>query len=141
MPDAQNNGLVEHLFRRQSSRIVAHLARLLGPSHIELAEEAVQDAMLRALQTWPESGVPDNPAAWLFRVAHNAAIDAIRRDRAGSEKSAQMLETLTLFSPPPSGDPDFEAQLRDDELRLVFMCCHPALPQDGQIALSLKIVA
>jgi RNA polymerase sigma-70 factor (ECF subfamily) len=141
MPDAGNNGLVEHLFRRQSSRIVAHLARLLGLSYLELAEEAVQDAMLRALQTWPESGVPDNPAAWLFRVAHNAAIDAIRRDRAGSEKSAQMLETLTLFSPPPSGDPDFEAQLRDDELRLVFMCCHPALPQDGQIALSLKIVA
>jgi RNA polymerase sigma-70 factor (ECF subfamily) len=141
MADAQNNGLVEHLFRRQSSRIVAHLARLLGPSHIELAEEAVQDAMLRALQTWPESGVPDNPAAWLFRVAHNAAIDAIRRDRAGSEKSAQMLETLTLFSPPPSGDPDFEAQLRDDELRLVFMCCHPSLPPEGRVALSLKIVA
>jgi RNA polymerase sigma-70 factor, ECF subfamily len=132
---------VEHLFRHQSSRIVAHLARLLGPSHLELAEEAVQDAMLRALQLWTERGAPENPAAWLFRVAHNAAIDAIRRNRLGDEKNARLVETLGLFTPPPADDPDFEAQLRDDELRLVFMCCHPAIPHESRVALSLKVAA
>ena len=61
--------------------MVAHLTRLLGPAHLELAEETVQEAMLRALQTWPYQGVPENAAAWLFRVAHNIAIDAVRRNR------------------------------------------------------------
>jgi RNA polymerase sigma-70 factor, ECF subfamily len=139
-PLAQS-GLVEHLFRRQYSRIVAHLTHLLGPSHLEMAEEAVQDAMLRALETWPERGAPENPAAWLFRVAHNSAIDAIRRIRTGGEKSAELLQSLTLFAPPPGTDADFEEQLRDDELRLVFMCCHPAISRDARVALSLKIAA
>ena len=67
----------------------AHLTRLLGPAHLDLAEETVQEAMLRALQTWPYQGVPENPAAWLFRVAHNAAIDAIRRSRLLGEKTEQ----------------------------------------------------
>jgi RNA polymerase sigma-70 factor, ECF subfamily len=71
--------LIEHLFRRQAGKMVAHLTRLLGPAHLDLAEEAVQDTMLRALQGWPFQGIPPNPEAWLFRVAHNAAIDALRR--------------------------------------------------------------
>ena len=73
--------LLEHLFRHQAGRMVARLARLLGPAHLDLAEESVQEAMLRALQTWPYQGVPENAAGWLFRVAHNAAIDAVRRDQ------------------------------------------------------------
>src|SRR5690349_14982598 len=73
--------LIEHLFRRQAGRMVAHLTRLLGPANLDLAEETVQEAMLRALGTWPDQGVPHNPQAWLFRVAHNAAIDALRRRR------------------------------------------------------------
>ena len=66
----QSGILLDHLFRRQAGRMVSHLARLLGPAHLSLAEEAVQDAMLRALSTWPYGGVPDNPEGWLFRVAH-----------------------------------------------------------------------
>jgi RNA polymerase sigma-70 factor, ECF subfamily len=131
---ARTADLLEHLFRHQSGRILARLTRLLGPAHLELAEEAVQEAMLRALQTWPDQGVPENAPAWLFRVAHNAAIDAVRRNRIGGRKSAEFLAALN-----ESRDPDFEEQLRDDELRLVFMCCHPAIARDSRVVLSLKI--
>jgi RNA polymerase sigma-70 factor, ECF subfamily len=128
--------MLEHLFRHQSSRIVAHLARLLGPAHLELAEEAVQEAMLRALEVWPYQGMPPNAVAWLFRVAHNVAIDAVRRDRVGGQKSAAVVAALSV---PPQDNPDFEAQLRDDELRLVFMCCHPGISRDARVVLSLKV--
>ena len=137
MPPAETTGLLEHLFRHQSSRITAHLTRLLGPSHLEVAEEAVQEAMLRAMQTWSEHGAPANPAAWLFRVAHNAAIDAVRKER----HSVDLVEALNIAAASHSADPDFEEQLRDDELRLVFMCCHPAIPRETRVALSLKIAA
>ena len=76
-----SSGLVEHLFRHQSGRMVSHLARLLGTQHLDLAEEAAQDALLKALAVWPMEGVPPNPEAWLYRVAHNSAIDALRRQR------------------------------------------------------------
>ena len=131
--------LLEHLFRHQSGRILAHLTRLLGPAFLELAEEAVQDAMLRAMQTWPDQGVPENAPAWLFRVAHNAAIDAVRRDRLGTQKSAEFVTALGQSAEIAPGDPDVEEKLRDDELRLVFMCCHPAIPRDARVVLSLKI--
>jgi RNA polymerase sigma-70 factor (ECF subfamily) len=131
--------MLEHLFRHQSGRILARLTRLLGPAHLELAEEAVQEAMLRALQTWPDQGVPENAAAWLFRVAHNAAIDAVRRERIGGQRSAEFVAALNESADIGAGDPDVEEQLRDDELRLVFMCCHPAIARDTRVALSLKI--
>jgi len=131
--------MLEHLFRHQSSRILAHLTRLLGSAHLELAEEAVQEAMLRALQVWPDKGVPENASAWLFRVAHNAAIDAVRRDRVGGQKSAVVVATLCQSAATAPDDPDFEAQLRDDELRLVFMCCHPRITRNTRAVLSLKV--
>lgn len=128
--------MLEHLFRHQSGRILARLTRLLGPAHLELAEESVQEAMLRAWQTWPYQGMPENPGGWLFRVAHNAAIDAVRRDRIGGQKIAEIVAAL---SQPPEETPEFESQLRDDQLRLVFMCCHPRIPQDARAVLSLQI--
>jgi len=135
---ADTGVLLDHLFRRQAGRIVAHLARLLGPAHLDLAEESVQDAMLRALQTWPYQGVPENPAAWLFRVAHNSAIDAVRRNRRSEPQSEELLARLSSTAAP--GDPQFEEQLRDDELRMIFMCCHPDLTRESSVALSLKTV-
>jgi len=119
---------------------VAHLARLLGPAHLDLAEETVQEAMLRALQTWPYQGVPENAAAWLFRVAHNAAIDAVRRSRFIHHNQEVLVAELSRAAPAQPGNPDFEEELRDDELRMIFMCCHPDLPRDASVALSLKIV-
>lgn len=138
-PSTGKGDLLEHLFRQQSGRILAHLTRLLGPAHLEVAEEAVQQAMLRALQTWPDQGAPANASAWLFRVAHNAAIDAVRRDRIGGQKSAEFVAALDQSAEIGAGDPDVEEQFRDDELRLVFMCCHPAIARDSRVVLSLKI--
>jgi RNA polymerase sigma-70 factor (ECF subfamily) len=127
--------LLDHLFRRQAGRMVSHLARLLGPAHLSLAEEAVQDAMLRALSSWPYDGVPDNPEGWLFRVAHNAAIDAVRRNRMADGKTAELARAASRA---PGGDPDIEKDLRDDELSLILMCCHPQIPAESRVALSLK---
>jgi RNA polymerase sigma-70 factor (ECF subfamily) len=132
--------LLEHLFRHQSGRMVAHLTRLLGPAHIDLAEEAVQDTMIRALQSWPYHGVPENPPAWLFRVAHNLAIDAIRRHRMMGEKAEAMVAELSRSSAGMPDHPEIEEQLRDDELRMIVMCCHPEIPRESRVALSLKTV-
>jgi RNA polymerase sigma-70 factor (ECF subfamily) len=119
--------------------MVAHLTRLLGPAHLELAEETVQEAMLRALQTWPYQGVPENAPAWLFRVAHNIAIDAVRRNRTLGEKTDAIVNELSHSASVPD-DPYLEDQLRDDELRMIFMCCHQEVPRDARVALSLKTV-
>jgi RNA polymerase sigma-70 factor (ECF subfamily) len=132
--------LLEHLFRHQVGRVVAHLARVLGPARLDLAEESMQEAMLRALQAWPYQGIPENPGAWLFRVAHNAAIDSLRRGRFLEQNSGAVLAELTRATFVVSGEPGFEEQLRDDELRMIFMCCHPEIPRDARVALSLKTV-
>lgn len=131
--------LLEHLFRHQAGRIVAHLVRLLGPAHLDLAEEMVQEAMLKALQSWPYKGLPENPEAWLFRVARNAALDAVRHRRMADGKAEVLTAELDRPTQLNETDPDFEEQLRDDELRLIFMCCHPEIGRDASIALSLKI--
>jgi RNA polymerase sigma-70 factor, ECF subfamily len=132
--------LIDHLFRHQAGRITARLTRLMGAAHVALAEEAVQEAMVRALRTWPFQGTPDKPAGWLFRVAHNFAIDAVRRDSAFDERSDAIVAEIARSAAAVPGDPDLEEQLRDDELRMIFMCCHPALARDASVALSLKTV-
>jgi RNA polymerase sigma-70 factor (ECF subfamily) len=113
---------------------------LLGPAHLDLAEETVQEAMLRALQTWPYQGVPENAAAWLFRVAHNVAIDAIRRSNVFSDKTAAIVADLSRSAISSPDDHETDEQLRDDELRMIFMCCHPEISRDASVGLSLKAV-
>ena len=76
--------MVDHLFRTRAGQMVAYLTRLFGPAHLELAEEVVQDALVKALQQWPYSGIPANPGGWLFRVARNSALDVLRRDAASA---------------------------------------------------------
>src|SRR5215471_9976331 len=132
--------ILEHLFRHQAGRMTAHLARLLGPAWLNVAEEAVQEAMLRALQTWPYQGVPENPAGWLFRVAHNAAMDAVRRNKIFGDKTEAMVAELSRSAIIVPDDPELEEQLRDDELRMIFMCCHPGIGHESSVALSLKTV-
>ena len=133
--------LVEHLFRQQAGRLTARLTRVLGPANITLAEDAVQEAMMRALRTWPFEGVPANAAGWLYTVAHHIAIDAVRRDRSFGDKTdaivAEIARSGTTCVPDETGVGD---QLRDDELRMIFMCCHPEIPRDSSVALSLKTV-
>jgi len=114
--------------------MVAGLTARLGPGYLDLAEEVVQEAMLRALQIWPIRGVPPNPAGWLFQVARNRAIDRLRRDA----NLAAKLATIPACdgAPVPPGGPD---PLGDAELQLIFLCCHPDLPAEGRVALTLKV--
>jgi RNA polymerase sigma-70 factor, ECF subfamily len=127
--------LVDHLFRNRSGQMVAWLTRIFGPAHLGTVEEVVQDALLKALQQWPYSGVPDNPGGWLFRVARNGALDVVRRDASFHARAHQIADELhRAFDERDQGDWAIE----DDELRMVFMCCHPLLPMDSRVALSLK---
>jgi RNA polymerase sigma-70 factor (ECF subfamily) len=139
-PSTDTGLLLEHLFRRQAGRISAHLTRLLGAAHLDMAEEAVQETMLRALQTWPYQGIPDNQVAWLFQAARNAAIDAVRRNRLIEGKQEALIAELNRSAAILPGDPGIEEQLRDDELSMIFMCCHPEIAPEARVALSLKTV-
>jgi RNA polymerase sigma-70 factor (ECF subfamily) len=139
MPESDSPVLLEHLFRRESGRIVAWLAGLLGSVHLQLAEDAAQEAMLRAAQTWSFQGIPPRPEAWLFRTAYNYAISSVRRGAVFRGKADALVAALETGTQPIL-DLDREQSLRDDELRMVFMCCHPKLAPDAQVALSLKLV-
>jgi RNA polymerase sigma-70 factor, ECF subfamily len=131
--------MVDHLFRSRAGQMIAYLTRMLGPEHLDLAEEVTQEALLKALQNWPYTGIPENPAGWLFRVARNSALDAIRHRTMTGEKSVELVAEHLRRAATPD-DAELEEQLRDDELRMVLMCCHPTLPQDTRVALSLKTI-
>src|ERR1700678_1149751 len=139
MQESSSPVLLEHLFRRESGRIVAWLAGLLGSTYLQLAEDAAQEAMLRAAQTWPFQGIPPKPEAWLFRTAHNYAISSVRRSAVFRSKADALVAALETGAQPIL-DLDAEQSLRDDELRMIFMCCHSKLAPDAQVALSLKLV-
>ena len=115
--------------------MLATLIRTTGD--FDLAEDAVQDAVVEALQAWPRTGVPDNPGAWLTTVARRRALDRVRRESVRVEKEAAAAITLLGHHEP---SPSAESMVRDDALRLVFTCCHPALAFDAQVALTLRTV-
>jgi predicted RNA polymerase sigma factor len=128
------------LFRREAGRLVSLLTRILGTENLELAEDVVQDTLFQAMETWKVSGWPDNPGGWLFRVAKHKAIDALRRQKRFTATGWD--ETDGGFVAP--ADPvDLDrawgaGSLEDDLLGMMFACCHPGLPAEGQIALILK---
>ncbi|MFN2616612.1 MAG: RNA polymerase sigma factor [Thermoleophilaceae bacterium] len=121
------------MFRHESGRAVASLIRVLGD--FDLAEEAVQDAFVVALERWPSTGPPDNPGAWITTTARNRAIDRLRRERRLGEKKTQLRELEALER---AGEPGNGSDLPDDRLRLFFTCCHPALAPEARIALTLR---
>jgi RNA polymerase sigma-70 factor (ECF subfamily) len=127
---------VEELFRVESRRVLATLIRLLGD--FDLAEEALQDAFTAAVERWPVEGVPSNPRAWLVSAGRFKAIDQLRR-RVRFDASLASLAGRLGDGITPAHEVDDE-QLEDDRLRLIFTCCHPALPPDAQIALTLREV-
>jgi RNA polymerase sigma-70 factor (ECF subfamily) len=135
--------LLDHLFRRQSAQIVATLTRSIGGRHLSLAEEAVQDALVTALQQWPFGGVPRDPAGWLYRVARNRALDRLRHAQMADGKAASV---AALQATTTRGDVDDvmlagePAPMADDQLGLIFMTCHPVLSRDARVALTLKVV-
>lgn len=130
--------VADDLFRREGARLVASLAAHLGTHRLQLAEDVVQEALVRALQTWPYRGIPDNPAAWLTQAAKNLALDALRREQTWQRKEAQITAEqerwLTRDEPPD------DQLLTDDTLRMLFVCFHLQLSIEAQLALALRTV-
>jgi RNA polymerase sigma factor (sigma-70 family) len=135
VPDEANvHQLIGHLFRHEAGKMAAVLTRLLGTENLEVAEDLVQDTLLKAMETWRFRGVPDNPSAWLYKVAHNSAIDWVRKNQSQSkvfgEYQMRLEETpAEVFA---------EGEIQDSVLRMMFACCHPAIALESQIALTLK---
>src|SRR5215510_11652054 len=140
--DNQVPALVDHLFRHQAGQMIATLVRIFGPRHIDLAEEVVQDALLKALQQWPYRGVPDNPVAWLIQVAKNRALDLLRRESSLQAKSEEIVRAFSLQEDFANRRVEIErgSESLDDTLGMIFMACHPAIPREGRVALTLKTV-
>jgi RNA polymerase sigma-70 factor (ECF subfamily) len=132
--------LVDHLFRNESGKMVAVLSRLLGFQNLETAQDIVQDTLLQALHSWRYGIVPDNPSAWLYRVARNKAIDFIRREKKFKEISPQYAYLLqSEYSLAPTLHQLFaDDEIKDSQLRMIFACCHPCIPEESQVALVLK---
>jgi RNA polymerase sigma-70 factor, ECF subfamily len=126
---------VADAFRSDWGRVVAYLIRVAG--NWDLAEECAQDAFERALQRWPRDGIPSNPAAWLKTTARNRAMDRLRRASVGDAK----LKELMMLRASEGADDDGDSGIEDDRLRLMFTCCHPALPIEAQVALTLRTLA
>ncbi len=132
--------VIEETYRREGARVLATLIRVLRD--FDLAEEAAQDAFAAAMEQWPRDGVPDNAHAWLVRAARNKAIDRMRRDKRLAEKKEQLrVEAEIVAALPDEPAASAPAGLEDDRLRLVFTCCHPALPLEAQVALTLRTIA
>ncbi len=133
--------LVENLFRRQYGRMVARLVRILGPRHLSLAEEVVQEALMAALQNWPFRGVPRRPEAWLVQVARNRALDALRRHQSFRRKQEEVRHQLEEFAAlATDGFEEVEERVADEQLRMMFLCCQPGLSPASSVALILKTV-
>src|SRR5579864_9261476 len=120
--------------------MVATLTGIFGVEHLNLAEDVVQEALARALQIWPFYGVPQNPSAWIMRASRNLALDVVRRQKVFREKEPEIIRLME--APNPASAPDAavleENEIADDRLRMMFVCCHPAIPPDAQVALALK---
>jgi RNA polymerase sigma-70 factor, ECF subfamily len=137
------HAVVDRLFREEQGRAVATLIRVLGD--FDLAEEAVQEAFITALETWPVRGIPDNPGAWITTTARNRAIDRLRRRKVLAEKEELLKRQVAIEDELAAIDPEaaIDAQdarnpIVDDRLRLIFTCCHPALAMDARVALTLR---
>lgn len=142
-PAGDASRLAAHLFRRESGRLVSLLVRAFGVERLELAEDVVQEALVRALQTWPYYGVPDNPVAWVTTTARNLALDALRRETFFRDRQDEIAAFLAQWSDGSGADPAdalhrFDDEIADARLRLMFTCCHPLVPVDAQAALALK---
>ncbi|QEG24166.1 RNA polymerase sigma factor [Mariniblastus fucicola] len=133
------DSLVEHFFRHEHANLVSVLSRVFGLARLELIEETVQAAMLQAMNSWKQNGLPKNPAAWIHRVAKNRILDELRREEVFRRAMAEVVV--------PSESPEQlvdhwleEAELPDSLLRMIFVCCHPVLDRQSQIALTLKVL-
>ena len=119
--------------------MVATLTRIFGIEHLNLVEDVVQEALGRALQTWPYRGIPENPSAWIMRASRNLALDVIRREKVFRGKEAEIARLFESGGSSALQTVSFsENEIADDRLRMMFVCCHPIIPSEAQVALALK---
>ena len=140
VPAGEISRLTEHLFRVEAGKLVSVLTGVFGIDHLQLAEDVVQEALVRAFRTWPYYGIPDNPAAWITQTAKNLAYDLLRREKRFREKQTEIVVSVEQWSSDSAvnDSPLFDTEIKDDRLRLIFTCCHPLIPQDAQTALALR---
>src|SRR5688572_10044602 len=140
MADNKVNQLVDHLFRHESGKLVSVLTRIFGSENLDLAEDVVQDSLVEALNQWTYKGIPENPSAWLFMVAKNKALNIINREKYKRKYSSDVAHFLqSQWTAEPALNHIFsEQQVLDDQLRMMFTCCHPSISRDSQVALTLK---
>jgi RNA polymerase sigma factor (sigma-70 family) len=135
--DSENTaGLVEHFFRHEYGRLVAQLANKVGVRHVELVEDAVQSALATALTAWVAKGLPRDPSAWLYRVACNQLVGVLRKEAGRLRILASVRDLETAADATPS--PHFADEVRDDLLRMLFVCCDDTIPRESRIVLALK---
>ncbi len=132
------HSIVEHLFRTEYGKVVALLTHKFGTSYLEQIEDATQDTFVKAMQVWAYQSIPDNPTAWLYRVASNRMIDVLRRDKKIEYREAGELNPASTIE--HSADPALDQTISDSQLKMIFACCHPALSEEYQIILSLKLI-
>ena len=141
MPAAHSPGTriqIDAIWRIESARVIATVARMVRD--VGLAEDLAQDAVVAALERWPSTGVPPNPGAWLTATAKHRAIDLMRRSTALQDKYAQIARDLGVTGEAPDLDADLDDDIGDDLLSLVFTCCHPVLPLEARVALTLRML-
>ena len=136
-PEDSAGGVADHFFRHEGAKVVATLTAHLGTHRLQLAEDVVQEALLRALQTWSYRGVPDNPAAWLTQVAKNLALNTLQREHRWNEKQDAIAAEHARWLSTPCDNMTQET-FADDTLRLMFVCFHPELAAESQTALALR---
>ena len=130
--------LIEHLFRHESAKMIATLTRIFGIEHLSLAEDVVQEALSRALETWPYRGIPEKPSAWIMRASRNLSLDVIRRQKSFRAKEAEIAQLMERDGSAGETATFSEHEIADDRLRMMFVCCHPVIPSEAQVALALK---
>ncbi|TRX56199.1 sigma-70 family RNA polymerase sigma factor [Fulvivirga sp. M361] len=138
--NAEINDIVEHFFRHESGKMVAVLTGIFGPENMQLAEDVVQEAIIEAIQNWTNKDIPKNPTAWLYRVAKNKALNVVNRNKRQQQFNPDTTHFLqSPWTAEPAMDLLFsEQEILDDQLRMMFVCCHPSISPDSQIALILR---
>ena len=139
--DPSNEVLVDHLFRHEAGKMIAVLTRLFGMHNLSMAEDVVQDAFLKATQTWKFKTVPDNPSGWLMQVAKNKALDILRRKNVADHYSAELSTQLQEATDNYVDQVFLDTEIEDSQLQLIFACCHPSLKEEDKVALTLKTVS
>ncbi len=124
-PDART--LIDHLFRHEAGKMVAALTGRFVIEHLSLAEDVVQEALARALQTWPFYGMPKNPAAWIMQTSRNLALDAVRREKVFRDKAPEIIRLIEQENHAPETAVFAEHEIVDDRRRMMFVCCHPPI--------------